>query len=155
MKEVLVKFGEMMDENMNVERLEAREIYEKVTNALKVLPGISVAKRFKATQVIGKDVLLGRSFLRRPNKKRLTWSNCLPMVEIFWYSKPGNVNSVKPPQKDKGISQLLHFSLKLQAHLEKMWKFLRNSIFLKKNQSNRRFQRNQNSSKPKEHSHNF
>ncbi|KAJ9541768.1 hypothetical protein OSB04_028274 [Centaurea solstitialis] len=71
MKEVLVKFGEMMDENMNVERLEAREIYDKVTDALKVLPGISAAKRFKATQVIGKDVLLGRSFLRSTEQEKI------------------------------------------------------------------------------------
>ncbi|KAJ9558536.1 hypothetical protein OSB04_013150 [Centaurea solstitialis] len=70
MKEVLVRFGDIVGEGLNKESseareksLEAREIFEKVSDELKVLPGITGAKRFKAIQLIGKDVLLGRLFL--------------------------------------------------------------------------------------------
>ncbi|KAJ9562211.1 hypothetical protein OSB04_007371 [Centaurea solstitialis] len=70
MKEVLVRFGDIVGEGLNKESseareksLEAREIFEKVSDELKVLPGITGVKCFKATQLIGKDVLLGRLFL--------------------------------------------------------------------------------------------
>ncbi|KAJ9561781.1 hypothetical protein OSB04_006941 [Centaurea solstitialis] len=70
MKEVLAKFGEIVGEGLNKQSLEARkqvlearEIFEKVSDELKVLPRITGVKRFKATQLIGKDVLLGRLFL--------------------------------------------------------------------------------------------
>ena len=84
MKEVLVRFGEIVGESLNKENLEAREksleareIFEKVSDELKVLPRISRTKRFKATQLIGKDVLLGRLFLG------LTEEEKIDMVESY------------------------------------------------------------------------
>lgn len=62
---------------MNKEGLEAREIYEKVSDELKALPGITMAKRFKAAHLIGKDVVLGRSFLG------LTQEEKIGMVESY------------------------------------------------------------------------
>ena len=77
MKEVLVRFGKIVGESLNKENLEAREIFEKVSDELKVLPRISKTKRFKATQLIGKDVLLGRLFLG------LTKEEKIDMVESY------------------------------------------------------------------------
>lgn len=78
MKEVLVRFGEIVGESLNKESLEAREksleareIFEKVSDELKVLPGITGIKRFKATQLIGKDVLLGRLFLGLTEEEKI------------------------------------------------------------------------------------
>ena len=77
MKEVLVRFGEIVGESLNKENLEAHEIFEKVSDELKVLPRITRTKRFKATQLIGKDVLLGRLFLG------LTEEEKIDMVESY------------------------------------------------------------------------
>ncbi|KAD0890840.1 hypothetical protein E3N88_43579 [Mikania micrantha] len=76
-KEVLLRFGEMVGEQLSKEGMEAREIYEKVSDELKALPGITTKKRFKAAHLIGKDVDLGRSFLA------LTIEEKIEMVELY------------------------------------------------------------------------
>ena len=77
MKEVLVRFGEILGEHLNKEGFEAREIYEKVSDELKALPGITMTKRFKAAYLIGKNVILGRSFIG------LTQEEKIGMVESY------------------------------------------------------------------------
>ncbi|KAJ9552182.1 hypothetical protein OSB04_016227, partial [Centaurea solstitialis] len=99
MKEVLVKFGEIMGESLNKERLEAREIYEKVSDALKVLPGISAAKRFKASQVIGKDLLLGRSSLGLTEQEKIDLVELLCLDYILDNLKMKIRPSTKPGHK--------------------------------------------------------
>ncbi|XP_076892782.1 uncharacterized protein LOC143544598 [Bidens hawaiensis] len=76
-KEVLLRFGEMVGEQLSKEGMEAREIYEKVSDELKALPGITTKKRFKAAHLIGRDVDLGRSFLA------LTIEEKIEMVELY------------------------------------------------------------------------
>ncbi|XP_022007609.2 uncharacterized protein LOC110906847 [Helianthus annuus] len=76
-KEVLLRFGEMVGEQLSKEGMEAREIYEKVSDELKGLPGITTKKRLKAAHLIGKDVDLGRSFLA------LTIEEKIEMVELY------------------------------------------------------------------------
>ncbi|KAD6119463.1 hypothetical protein E3N88_10734 [Mikania micrantha] len=76
-KEVLLRFGEMVGEQLSKEGMEAREIYEKVSDELKALPGITTKKRFKAAHLIGKDVDLGRSLLA------LTIEEKIEMVELY------------------------------------------------------------------------
>ena len=77
MKEVVVRFGEILGEHLNKEGFEAREIYEKVSDELKALPGIAMRKRFKAAHLIDKDMVLGRSFLG------LTQEEKIDMVESY------------------------------------------------------------------------
>ena len=76
-KDVLLRFGEMVGEQLNKEGMEAREIYEKVSDELKALPGITTKKRFKAAHLIGKDVDLGRSFLASTIEEKIE------MVELY------------------------------------------------------------------------
>ncbi|XP_076959599.1 uncharacterized protein LOC143635727 [Bidens hawaiensis] len=76
-KEVLLRFGEMVGEQLSKEGMEAREIYEKVSDELKALPGITTKKRFKAAHLISKYVDLGRSFLA------LTIEEKIEMVELY------------------------------------------------------------------------
>ncbi|XP_076900064.1 uncharacterized protein LOC143554091 [Bidens hawaiensis] len=76
-KEVLLRFGKMVGEQLSKEGMEAREIYENVSDELKALPGITTKKRFKVAHLIGKDVDLGHSFLA------LTIEEKIEMVELY------------------------------------------------------------------------
>lgn len=77
MKEVLLRFGEMVGEQLSKDGIEAREIYEKVNEELKAIPGITMKNRFKAAHLIGKDVVLGRSFLALTTKEKIA------MIELY------------------------------------------------------------------------